>query len=331
MKNNYLYDVLILGGGISACVFASKYLKNNPSKKVALIEAGRGLGGRSSTRKSKRFKGWELNHGAPNFNICNTKNNLLIKSYIKELLVNKLIKKDESDFVYIDDQSNQESKKEDRFSSGISYLSLFTMSQLSQKIIDFNNSKYKIDFYFETLIFDLNFHNNEWTLISKKGDLFKSKFLICSSNLLSHKRSLKILNVNQIPIRKALPKNKDKIIDLLLDILDKQSFIPRLTFLIYTNENYTYKDLYFKKHRYFYLNKNLETKYQFERIVFQLQNNNKLGIVIHSKNIDIINSYKNSKNEEIFKQKIFSNFNELFKGNSSINQLTCKENMNIMH
>ena len=43
MKNNYLYDVLILGGGISACVFASKYLKNNPSKKVALIEAGRDL------------------------------------------------------------------------------------------------------------------------------------------------------------------------------------------------------------------------------------------------------------------------------------------------
>ena len=52
------------------------------------------------------------------------------------------------------------------------------MSQLSQKIIDFNNSSYKIDFYFETLIFDLNFHNNEWTLISKKGDLFKSKFYL---------------------------------------------------------------------------------------------------------------------------------------------------------
>ena len=34
-----------------------------------------------------------------------------IKSYIKELLVNKLIKKDESDFVYIDDQSTRNQKK----------------------------------------------------------------------------------------------------------------------------------------------------------------------------------------------------------------------------
>ena len=56
MKSNLVYDLLIIGGGISACVFASKYLKNNTSKKIALIEIGRGLGGRSSTRISKKFK-----------------------------------------------------------------------------------------------------------------------------------------------------------------------------------------------------------------------------------------------------------------------------------
>ena len=50
MKSDVKYDLLIIGGGISACVFASKYLKNNASKKVGLIEIGRGLGGRSSTR-----------------------------------------------------------------------------------------------------------------------------------------------------------------------------------------------------------------------------------------------------------------------------------------
>ena len=72
MKSDLTYDLLIIGGGISACVFASQYLKNNNTKKIALIEIGRGLGGRSSTRISKRFKGWKLNHGAPNFNISNT-------------------------------------------------------------------------------------------------------------------------------------------------------------------------------------------------------------------------------------------------------------------
>ena len=57
-KSNFIYDLLIIGGGISACVFASRYLKNNITKKIALIEIGRGLGGRSSTRISKKYEGW---------------------------------------------------------------------------------------------------------------------------------------------------------------------------------------------------------------------------------------------------------------------------------
>ena len=330
MKKGFKYDLIIIGGGISACVFASKYLQNNKTKKIALIEVGRGLGGRSSTRISKRFKGWRLNHGAPNFNICNSKNDFLLKSYIDELLENKLIKIDDSEIVSLDEEANLETIKNSEFNSGINYHSLFSMSQLSENIIELNNLRGNIDFYFETLIVDLEFYNDEWTLTSKDGDKFKSNYLVCSTNLLSHKRSLKILKVDQIPLRKAIPKNKDKKIDLLLNFLDKQSFIPRLTFLIYTNENYSYKDFYSKKQRYFYLKNNLEKKYRFERIIFQLQDNNKLGIVVHSKNAELINSYISAKDEEVFKQKIITNFNKLFEENSVVNKLTFDEKISIM-
>ena len=330
MKNDFTYDLLIIGGGISACVFASKYMKNNISKKVALIENGRGLGGRSSTRISKRFKGWKLNHGSPNFNISNSNNNYLLKSYIDELLENKLIEIDESEMVFLNEDSNLETKKKSKFSCGIKYKSVDFMSELSKKIIKFNNFKEKIDFYFENLIVDLKFNDKEWVLTSKNGDKFKSKYLICSTNLLLHKRSLKILNINQIPLRKAIPKNSDKKIDLLLNFLDKQSFIPRFTFLIYTNENYSYKDFYSKKQRYFYLKNTLENKYKFERIIFQRQDNHKLGIVVHSKNKEFIDSYINEKDEEVFKQKIITNFNELFEDNSVVNKLTFDEKISIM-
>jgi len=330
MKSDFIYDLLIIGGGISASVFASKYLQNNNTKKIALIEVGRGLGGRSSTRISKRFKGWELNHGAPNFNICNSKKNLLLNSYIDELLENKFIKYDDSELFSLDEEFNLETTIKSQFSTGVNYISLFSMSQLSQKIIKFNNSRKKIDFYFETLIVDLNFNNDEWTLKSKNGHKFKSKYIICSSNLLLHKRSLKILNTNQIPLRKAIPINNDKKIDLLLNCLEEQTFIPRLTFLIYTNENYSYKDYYSKKQRYFYLKNNLEKKYRFERIIFQLQDNNKLGIVIHSKNEELINSYMRAKDKEVFKKKIIINFNKLFEENSVVHKLTFDEKISIM-
>ena len=330
MKSDLKYDVLIIGGGISACVFASKYLKNNSSKKIGLIEIGRGLGGRSSTRISKKFKGWKLNHGAPNFNISNSKNNLLLKSYIDELLENKFIKIDDSEIVLLNEDSNLETIKISEFACGVNYLSLDSMGQLSKKIIESNNLKGNIDFYFETFIVDLKFNDNEWVLTSQNGDKFRSKYLICSTNLLLHKRSLKILEIDDIPLRKAIPKNKDKKIDLLLDFLDELSFIPRVTFLIYTNEDYCYKDSYSKKNRYFYLKKNLEDKYKFERVVFQLQDNNKLGIVVHSKNIHFINSYLNTNDEDLFKQKMISNFNKLFEDNPYINQLNCNEKISIM-
>jgi len=177
----------------------------------------------------------------------------------------------------------------------------------------------------------MNFNDKGWLLTSKNGDKFKSKYLICSTNLLLHKRSLKILNVNQIPLRKAIPFNNDKKIDLLLNFLEEQTFIPRLTFLIYTNENYSYKDYYFKKQRYFYLENNLEKKYRFERIIFQLQDNNKLGIVVHTKNIEFINSYINAKSAEVFKQNIITNFNKLFEENSVVNKLTFDEKISIMN
>ena len=329
MKSDFTYDLLIIGGGISACVFASQYFQINPRRKVALIEVGRGLGGRSSTRITKRFKGWELNHGAPNLNICSKKNQL-IKSYIDELLENKFIKIDDSDFVFLGEESNLNTFKNSEFFRGDNYLSLFSMSQLSQNIIGFNNIKEKIDFYFETLIVDLKFNKNEWNLTSKNGDKFKTKYLVCSTNLILHKRSLDILNLNQIPLRKAIPENRDEKIDSLLNYLDKQSFIRRLTFLIYTSENYCFKDIYLKKNRYFYLNKNLENKYKFERVIFQSQKNNKLGIVVYTKNVDFFDSYFKAKDEDLFKQKIFTNFNEMFAGNSSINQLIGDEKISIM-
>ena len=125
-------------------------------KKVALIEIGRGLGGRSSTRISKRFKGWKLNHGSPNFNISNSKNNLQLKSYIDELLENKYIKIDDSDIFFLNEDSNLAKIKKSEFSLGVNYLSLGSMSELSKKCL------YALDnfFYFTSDLVSFYKNNN---------------------------------------------------------------------------------------------------------------------------------------------------------------------------
>ena len=149
------------------------------------------------------------------------------------------------------------------------------MGELSQKIIDESNLRNQIDFFYGTLIIDLKHEEDHWILTSKNGKIFRSKYLICTSNLLLHKRSIDILNVNQIPLKKAIPDNKNLYFDSLLKILSQQFYIQRLTFLIYTDESYQYKDNYFKKYRYFCLEKDLEEKYKIERVIFQLQKTKK--------------------------------------------------------
>ncbi len=328
MSNYNYYEIAIIGGGISSCVFASTHIKNGFNGSIAIIENGRNLGGRSSTRNSLANKNWQLNHGSPNFNICNKRNNQFLKAFIDDLLEAKIIQSDSSELIEL--YGEYKSKIKSNFYIGSNYISNSSMSELCHKIISLNNLKNQIDYYFETLIVKIEYKNKNWILTSNNGDEFRSKYLVCSSNLLLHKRSLDILKINQIPLRKAIPLYMDKKVDLILNLLNDQDYIQRLSFLIYTKSNYCYKDNYQKKYRYFLLNNLMEEKFKFERIIFQKQNNNKLGIVIHTRNIDLINSYCNSKNKEDFKINLFFKFNNLFEKNPYINKLIDIQDMSIM-
>ncbi len=325
--NSNLYDFAIIGGGISSCVFASSHIKSGFNGKILILESGRNLGGRSSTRNSLSNKGWKLNHGSPNFNICNNSNNQLLNTFIQELLNSKIIEPDTSEV--IDLYGN--SKINSDFFNGSNYISKSSMSELSQNIIIQNDLRNQIDYFFETFIVKLDYINNRWILTSKNGYKFQAKFLVCSSNLILHKRSLDIMKINKIPLRKVIPINKDKKIDKIINLLNEQDFIQRLTFLIYTNANYCYKDNYKKKFRYFLFNNLLEEKFKFERIIFQKQKNNRLGIVIHTKNSEFINDYFQSKNQERFKEKLLLKFNEVFEKNTYINKLITYQDISIMN
>ena len=328
-KDNF-YDLVIIGGGISSCVFVSNHIKNGFKGRIAIIENGRNLGGRSSTRNSLNNKGWQLHHGSPNFNICNSNNNELLKNFIQELLDLKIIHHDSSGLIQIFKESMFDPKINSDFYKGDKYIAEKNMSELALKIISSNNLRNQIDYFFETLIVILEYENNKWILTSKNGYRFKTNFLVCSTNLILHKRSLDILKTNQIPLRKAIPINKDKKIDTILKLINEQDYIQRLSFLIYTKSNYSYKDNYKKKYRYLFLNKPLEEKYKFERIIFQKQRNNRLGIVLHTRNKEFINEYLQSNTKDRFKEISIEKFNKIFDKHPFINKLLDYRDISIM-
>ena len=101
MKN--IYDLVVIGAGISSSTFISNVLKLGFKGKIAVVEAGRGLGGRCSTRYRFKDKKLSLNHGCPNFNIKYYQKNSYLDNFIKELLNENLIKSLDNLFFELDE------------------------------------------------------------------------------------------------------------------------------------------------------------------------------------------------------------------------------------
>ena len=325
---NIVYDLIVIGGGISSCTLISQIIKDGFKGRIAIIENGRSLGGRCSTRYKLNNKNWILNHGAPNFNICNKNKNPFLKNYIEFLVNSGLIKLDDSKFYKLNKNFKIVNIGINDFHEGIIFKSVGTMSSLSKKLLDSVNFENQIDFYFNTLITNLQFNNSYWLLSSKEKD-FKCKFLVSSSNLLIHERSKKIFNVDQIPLRKAISENKNKKIDTLINLSKDQGYIQRINFLIYTNSDFKYKKSH-NKDIHFFFDRDAENNSGFERVIFQKQINKKIGIVIHTKILNKgFNEYLD-KNGLIIKENLIKNFNKIFLDNLEINQLLDYEDLSIM-
>lgn len=64
------HDLAIVGAGVGGCALAAQLRRLGWEGSITLLEIGRGPGGRSATRRSRRDPGLAINHGAPLFNIC---------------------------------------------------------------------------------------------------------------------------------------------------------------------------------------------------------------------------------------------------------------------
>ena len=63
-----IYDYIVVGAGISACTFASLLNKRSSDLSILLVEHGRRIGGRATTRKSRKNEALEYDHGLPSIN-----------------------------------------------------------------------------------------------------------------------------------------------------------------------------------------------------------------------------------------------------------------------
>ena len=166
-------QVCILGGGIGGCA-ALKSLSDttSPSSTIALIEMGRGLGGRTSTRFSRDDDRIQINHGAPTADV-RTENGLSVFQSLEARGFAKEIKSQQSETArYFVGHPN--------------------MSSLCQGLV--SNLSLNPNYLFQTMVRGIepsisNGKVDSWTLKDKNGEIMlTTEWLVVSGSGVAHPR-----------------------------------------------------------------------------------------------------------------------------------------------
>ena len=205
---NKTYDFIVIGAGISACTFASVLNKRFSDASILLVEHGRRIGGRATTRISRKNKILEFDHGLPSISFSKHISQDLL-TLISPLINSKKLVDISNDILIINEFGEM------KYSSNNykTYRSLPFMINFCEEIINQSINPKKISFLFQTLTKSFKRKNNCWEIKLNTETFVKSKYLILSSSLIAHPRCLQILNINSLPLRDALRHGEYAVLD----------------------------------------------------------------------------------------------------------------------
>ena len=270
-----IYDFTVIGAGISACTFASLLNKRSSDLSILLVEHGRRIGGRATTRKSRKNKILEYDHGLPSINFSKHVSEDILKLVLPLINSKKLI--DISKDILLINEFGILNKA---VNHDLIYRSSPSMVNFCEEIINQSINQKKINFLFQTLIKSIKRTHDLWEIKANNGKLIKSKNLILSSSLIAHPRCLKILNINSLPLRDAFIPGEDQVVDALLKETIKLTYIMRKVYIFYVS-NFSLVQSFNHQYLQIIFSNAIKEDLNFERIIFQRQSDGSMIMALH--------------------------------------------------
>ena len=272
---NRIYDFIVIGAGISACTFASSLNTKFPNASILLVEQGRRIGGRSTTRKSRKSRILQFDHGLPSINFSKQISQDLL-TFISPLIRSNTLIDITNDILLI----NEFGRLEKADNNEKIYRSFPFMINFSEEIINQAINPKKISFLYQTLIKSMIRKNKLWELKINNNSIIKSKNLVLSSSFIAHPRCLEILKIKSLPLSDAFVRENDCIVDSLIEKTRRQKYISRRNYIFYVPSSETSNDF---KYQYLQIlfSHIISINFKFERIIFQMQSDRSIIIVLH--------------------------------------------------
>ena len=263
-------DLVVIGAGLSGCSLISRLRQLNWSGTIALVEAGRGPGGRTATRRRRDRPQWRLDHGAPGFHLDDPLPEGL-KALLAPLRENGCLHPAEGTVVTLamDGSVSRSGGPADR-----EWLRASCSWPACEALLAMGEGA--LTQHFGRRVRTLQRDGDHWCVVQDDSDWqLRARRLVLSGSLLAHPRSLAMLDWRQVPLREAVPAGQDPELDQALKTLAQSRAEVRWNLMLDLPLN---GDQY---PRQIWLTPEAQAHWRVERLVLHPQADNRTGLVMH--------------------------------------------------
>ena len=200
-------DLAVVGAGVGGCALVATLRQGGWQGSTCLLENGRGPGGRTATRRSRRDAGLRINHGAPLFNIRAQSAPLLLEPLARGGWIEPYGGAIRS----LDDQGRLGPALSDGFSDGQLWQGRGGMDQICQGLLALATAKAgRTERQHGCLVRHLQPQAEGWLLLdTDQQPLLRCRWLVLSGTLLAHPRCRELLGWSDVPLQTAAAQRPD--------------------------------------------------------------------------------------------------------------------------
>ena len=268
-------EIGVIGAGVSGCSLIARLRECGYKNKIAVVEAGRGPGGRMATRQKRGDPIWRLDHGAPGFTFSENPTGAL-KDLLAPLKESGALKREQGKVLWLNKDAELKTaedlgKSKQEWWKGDPY-----MANICRELIQKTDNLREI---YGCRIRFIEKQEEAWILKDETNEsIIKCQKLIFSGNLLAHPRSLAMLDWKDVPLRQAVPKGEDSDLDHALEILAQSRSDIRWNLMVDLGDCSAIER---PVPRQIFLTDEAKAQWQIERLVLQEQTDGRIGVVVH--------------------------------------------------
>lgn len=272
------WDLAVIGAGLAGTTLLASLRMAGWQGSAMVLEAGRGPGGRASTRLRRDDPHWRLDHGAPVLHVPSGGEGAM-DGLLQTLQTMGVIDADRSTPVCLGlDGLEPMAEVSDGFGgAGACWRGRPSMEAVAGALLDLAGDA--VMRRFGVRVQSLQAPGRGWVLHDQHGNaLGTARMVVLSGNLLAHPRSLALLGLANRPLREACAVGLDPVLDQALERIALMRMAPRWNRML---ELSAVPDVVATWPRQILLGADAAQRWPLERLVVQPMADGRVGVVVH--------------------------------------------------